>query len=69
MLQSEQTYFLGLHAGLTKAQTDFFLKAAYIHAAMTAANMTYGNFDRFVRLGLGLSKTDVRTLRATYLAS
>lgn len=69
MLQSEQTYFLGLHAGLTKAQTDFFLKAAYIHAAMTAVNMTYGNFDRFVRLGLGLSKTDVRTLRATYLAS
>jgi len=69
MLQSEQTYFLDLHAGFTKAQTDFFLKAAFIRAAMTAVNMTYGNFDRFVRLGLGLSKTDVRTLRATYLAS
>ena len=69
MLQSSQTYYLDLHAGFTKAQTDFSAKAAFIHAAMTAVNTTYGNFDRFVHLGLGLSKTDVRTLRATYLAS
>ena len=66
--QSLQTYFLDLHAGFTKAQTDFFLKAAFIHAALTSVNTTYGNFARFVHLGLGLSKTDVRTLRATYLA-
>lgn len=69
MLQSLQTYYLDLHAGFTKAQTDFSAKAAFIHAAMTAVNTTYGSFARFVRLGLGLSKTDVRTLRATYLAS
>jgi len=69
MLQSYQTYYLNLNVGFTQAQTDFFLKAAYIHAAMTAVNLTYGSFTRYVHLGLGLTNSQIQTLRNTYLAS
>lgn len=58
-----------LASGFTMQQSDFSLKRAYLKAAMQALITTYGSFSRYVRLGLGLSRTDVRTLRDTYLAS
>lgn len=67
MLASYSAPFLA--SGFTKQQSDFSLKRAYLEAAMQALDTTYGSFGRYVRLGLGLSRTDVQTLRDTYLAS
>ena len=58
-----------LASGFTMQQSDLSLKRAYLKAAMQALITTYGSFSRCVRLGLGLSRTDVQTFRDTYLAS
>ncbi len=67
LLQSYNDYYASL--GFTAKQSDFFLKKAYIATALRSAEMVYGSFDNYVRLGLGLNSTDIAKLRATYLSS
>ncbi|MER7395275.1 tyrosine-protein phosphatase [Streptomyces sp. NPDC000151] len=55
--------------GFTQDQADLSLKASYIHAALKAAVQVYGSFDDYVRVGLGLTAEDVKTLRAGYLTA
>lgn len=67
LLASYSAYYRPL--GFTAEQSDFFLKASYIQAALQGAKTVYGSFDNYVRQGLGLTSADIATLRSTYLSS
>lgn len=67
LLSSYTAYFESI--GFTAEQSNFFLKAAYIRAALQAMNTVYGSFDNYVHQGLNLTPADIATLRNTYLSS
>lgn len=48
-------------------RTFMVAEPAYLRAAFTAIDATYGSFDRYVSDGLGLTETDTVRLRSFYL--